>query len=461
MRRGIAATALVAGLALAATACGGGDSSDRADGPVTVTWWDTSNATKEAPTYQALIKDSRRPTRTSRSSMSTCRSTTPRTSSRPRPAATGAPDVMRTEVGWIADFAKLGYLAAARRHRRPRRPDDFLPQPVKQPSTRARPTASPCHRHPRPVLQQEAPQEGRRRGPQTLDELKTAAATIKAKTGADGYWGATQAYCVLPFLYGEGSDMVDADAKKITSTRAGVKKALRTWQSLFAAKGRSSRRHRRAYANIQDAFINGKVAMIVHGPWDITNIDKGAAFKDKANLGIAPVPAGCTAKAAPRPAAGTSPSTRARKNQRPPTVREVHELGEGPGADREEELNRCPPATPPTRRGQGRPGHRRLPGGSRQPPSRDRRSRVQLPAGSARHRAAEIAGGKESLNKGLEQRRDRHRQAGAGLHASDARVAAGSPGHGGGNRGPPACARRARAGRHGDRRRRLPEAVEP
>ena len=56
MRRGIAATALVASFALAATACGGSDSGDKADGPVTITWWDTSNATNEAPTYKALVK---------------------------------------------------------------------------------------------------------------------------------------------------------------------------------------------------------------------------------------------------------------------------------------------------------------------------------------------------------------------------------------------------------------------
>lgn len=58
MRRGIAATALVASLALAATACGGdGDSDSESGGPVTITYWDTSNATNEAPTYKALVKE--------------------------------------------------------------------------------------------------------------------------------------------------------------------------------------------------------------------------------------------------------------------------------------------------------------------------------------------------------------------------------------------------------------------
>src|SRR5436190_16426427 len=56
MRRGIVATAVAATLALAATACGG-SGGDSSDGPVTITWWDTSNATNEAPTYEALVKD--------------------------------------------------------------------------------------------------------------------------------------------------------------------------------------------------------------------------------------------------------------------------------------------------------------------------------------------------------------------------------------------------------------------
>ena len=57
--RGVTATALVAGLALAATACGGGDSSDGAGSggelSGTVTFWDTSNDAEKA-TYRKLAE---------------------------------------------------------------------------------------------------------------------------------------------------------------------------------------------------------------------------------------------------------------------------------------------------------------------------------------------------------------------------------------------------------------------
>ncbi|WP_228984625.1 extracellular solute-binding protein, partial [Streptomyces sp. DH12] len=134
--------------------------------------------------------------------------------------------------------------------------------------------------------------------PKTWDDLKKAAATIKAKTGVDGYWGSTAGYYAQPFLYGEGTDMVDAEAKKITIKSAEAKKGSSTWLSLFEGKGlHKADVTADAYAHIQDAFVNGKVASIIQGPWEITNFYKGSAFKDKNNLGIATVPAGSAGKA--------------------------------------------------------------------------------------------------------------------------------------------------------------------
>jgi arabinogalactan oligomer/maltooligosaccharide transport system substrate-binding protein len=134
--------------------------------------------------------------------------------------------------------------------------------------------------------------------PKTWDELKSDAAKIKAKTGQDGYWGSTQAYYAQSFLYGEGTDTVDASAKKITITSDAAKKAYGTWLGLYSGKGlHKADTTADAYAHIQDAFVNGKVAAIIQGPWEITNFYKGSAFTDKSNLGIATVPAGSSGKA--------------------------------------------------------------------------------------------------------------------------------------------------------------------
>ena len=110
MRRGIAATALVASLALAATACGGSDSgSDKSDGPVTLTWWDTSNATNEAPTYKALVKEFEAAHKGIRVKYVNVPFDQAQNKFDTAAGATGAPDILRSEVGWTPAFAKKGF----------------------------------------------------------------------------------------------------------------------------------------------------------------------------------------------------------------------------------------------------------------------------------------------------------------------------------------------------------------
>ena len=70
-----------------------------------LTWWDTSDATSEAPAYKELIAKSNEEYPKVRSSYETCRSTDAeevqdRGSGRP-----GAPDILRAEVGWTPEFA--------------------------------------------------------------------------------------------------------------------------------------------------------------------------------------------------------------------------------------------------------------------------------------------------------------------------------------------------------------------
>ena len=47
-----------------------------------------------------------------------------------------------------------------------------------------------------------------------------------------------------------------------------------------------------AYAAMMTAFNEGKVGMIINGPWEVNNIRNAENFGGVENLGIAPVPAG-------------------------------------------------------------------------------------------------------------------------------------------------------------------------
>ncbi|GAQ65959.1 MULTISPECIES: extracellular solute-binding protein [Streptomyces] len=300
MRRGIAATALAASIALTATACGGSDSGDSAGGPVTLTWWDTSNATNEAPTYKALVKEFEAAHKDIKVKYVNVPFDQAQNKFDTAAGATGAPDILRSEVGWTPAFAKKGFFLPLDGTEALKDQDKFQPSLIKQAQYDGKTYGVPFVTDTLALVynKQLFEKAGLTEAPKTWDDLKKAAATIKGKTGVDGYWGSTQAYYAQSFLYGDGTDTVDVPAKKITVNSPEAEKAYGTWLGLFDGKGlHKADTTADAYAHIQDAFVNGKVASIIQGPWEITNFYKGSAFKDKANLGIATVPAGTSGKA--------------------------------------------------------------------------------------------------------------------------------------------------------------------
>ncbi|MBD0837214.1 MULTISPECIES: extracellular solute-binding protein [unclassified Streptomyces] len=302
MRRGIAATALVASLALAATACGGdSDSGDKAGGPVTLTWWDTSNATNEAPTYKALVKEFEAANKNIKVKYVNVPFDQAQNKFDTAAGSKGAPDILRSEVGWTPAFAKKGFFLPLDGTEALKDESKFKPNLLEQAKYEGKTYGVPFTTDTLAlVYNKELFAKAGVKAPETWDDLKKAAATIKDKTGVDGYWGSTQAYYAQSFLHGEGTDTVDADAKKITVNSPEAKKAYGTWLELFDGKGlHKADTTADAYAHIQEAFVSGKVAAIIQGPWEITNFYKGSAFKDKNNLGIAKVPGGSAGQGAP------------------------------------------------------------------------------------------------------------------------------------------------------------------
>ncbi|RPF32995.1 extracellular solute-binding protein [Streptomyces sp. TLI_185] len=300
MRRGIAATALVASFALAATACGGSDSGSKSDGPVTITWWDTSNATNEAPTYKALVKEFEAANKGIKVKYVNVPFDQAQNKFDTAAGSKGAPDVLRSEVGWTPAFAKKGYFLPLDGTEALKDQSKFRSNLIEQAKYDGKAYGVPLVTDTLALVYNKAlfKKAGITEAPKTWDELKADAAKIDSKAKVYGYWGSTQSYYAQTFLYGEGTDTVDATAKKITVNSAPAKKAYGTWLSLFKGQGlHKADTTADAYAHIQDAFVNGKVASIIQGPWEITNFYKGSAFKDKSNLGIATVPAGSTGKA--------------------------------------------------------------------------------------------------------------------------------------------------------------------
>ncbi|MFF2744623.1 extracellular solute-binding protein [Kitasatospora sp. NPDC058048] len=302
MRRGIAASALVVALAVSMAACSSsGSSSDgKADGPVTLTYWDTSNATNEAPNYQELVKKFEAANSNVKVDFVNVPFDQAQNKLQTAMGAKGAPDVFRSEVGWTAAFAKAGYLEPLDGTPAAADTSAFQPSLIQQAKYEGKLYGVPLVTDTLGLLYNKElfTKAGITEAPKTWDELKTDAAAVKEKAGVDGFWlKAADGYYAMPFLFGEGTDTVDAAGKKITVASPEAVKAVETYKSMFTAPGTvKADVTTDAYAHMMDAFNSGKVAAIVQGPWEITNIYKGSAFADKNNLGIAAVPGGSGGK---------------------------------------------------------------------------------------------------------------------------------------------------------------------
>ncbi|MCT2590096.1 extracellular solute-binding protein [Streptomyces sp. N2-109] len=305
MRRGIGATALVAALALAATACGGDSEGGEkgADGEITgtVTYWDTSNDAEKG-TYKKIAEDFEK--KHPKVKVKYVHVNFGDANAKFKNAAggnSGAPDVMRTEVAWVADFANLSYLAPLDGTPALDNEDDYLKAAAGSTKFEGKTYAVPQVTDTLGLFyNKKLLKEAGVEVPASLDALKTASAKIKKETGATGlYLRGDDPYWFLPYLYGEGGDLVDVKSKKITVDDGPGAKALAAMKDLVDSKAAVSDANN-GQENGLKAFKDGDVAMMVDGPWDIAGALEGKEFKDKSNFGVAPVPAGSAGQAAPQ-----------------------------------------------------------------------------------------------------------------------------------------------------------------
>ncbi|MFG2176160.1 extracellular solute-binding protein [Streptomyces niveus] len=306
MRRGITATALAATLALAATACGGDEETAAKSGSGeltgTVTWWDTSTVGSEDKVFKKLAEDFE----AKHKGVDVKYVNVPfgEAQNKFKNAAgsgSGAPDVIRSEVAWTPEFADLGYLAPLDGTAALKDEKDFVPQAAASTKYDGKTYAVPQVIDSLGIFyNKKLFKDAGVEVPKTIDELKTVSKAIKDKTGKTGmYLRGDDAYWFLSFLYGEGGDLVDAKGKAVTvDSPAGVK-AMEVVKDLVDS-GAAKTDATDGWENMQAAFKGGDVAMMINGPWAIADTYAGPQFKDKANLGVAPVPAGSAGQGAPQ-----------------------------------------------------------------------------------------------------------------------------------------------------------------
>ncbi len=149
MRRGIAATALVAALGVTLAACGSDSGSDnggsKGSGELsgTVTWWDTSTVGSEDKVFKKAAEDfTKKHPKVTVKYVNVPFGEAQNKFKNAAQSGSGAPDVIRSEVAWTPEFADLGYLAPLDGTAALKNADDFSTRPPPPPSTTARPTRS-------------------------------------------------------------------------------------------------------------------------------------------------------------------------------------------------------------------------------------------------------------------------------------------------------------------------------
>ncbi|MFI8516656.1 extracellular solute-binding protein [Streptomyces sp. NPDC085481] len=308
MRRGIAATALVAALGVTLAACGSGDDSSgggsKSSGELsgTVTWWDTSTVGSEDKVFKKIAEDfTKKHPKVTVKYVNVPFGDAQNKFKNAAQSGSGAPDVIRSEVAWTPDFANLGYLAPLDGTAALKDDKDFLQQAAASTKYNGKTYAVPQVIDSMGIFyNKKIFKDAGVEVPKTVDELKSVSAKIKQKTGKTGlYLRGDDAYWFLSFLYGEGGDLVNADAKTVTVDNPAGVKAMKVVKDLVDS-GAAKTDATDGWNNMQTAFKDGKVAMMINGPWAVADTYAGKEFADKANLGIAPVPAGSAGQGAPQ-----------------------------------------------------------------------------------------------------------------------------------------------------------------
>ncbi|PXY38251.1 extracellular solute-binding protein [Prauserella flavalba] len=312
-RRFTALTA-VAAVSLTLAACGGDGGSDQADAARqaaedpqsvtgTVTWWDTSDATNEAPAFRELVErfEQKYP------NIDVDYVNVPfdgaddkfKTAAQ---AGDGAPDVMRADVGWTPTFAALGYLQPLDGTPALKGSDDYLSTPMRSNTYEGKTYGVPEVTDTLGLLynKEHFARAGITEPPKTWDDLRTAARKLEqAIPGTTGVFLNADAYFLLPFIYGQGGDVVDMQSQQISIDSPEVTAAVETVRDLTAEGTGATDTSANKYTNMLNGFKGGTTSMMINGPWAVSDVLTGKAFADPENLGVATVPAGPKGQAGP------------------------------------------------------------------------------------------------------------------------------------------------------------------
>jgi arabinogalactan oligomer/maltooligosaccharide transport system substrate-binding protein len=208
-------------------------------------------------------------------------------------AAGNAPDVIRAEIAWTPEFADLGYLLDITDMVSDADKADYLAAPFAYNKYDGKiwgipqVTDAPALLYNKALLRQ----AGYQAPPATLAEMEKVVADVKSKLGIEGFYMRGDSYWLQCFIWAFGGGLID-DSRRVLINNpqsiAGLQYVLDHKGKLFPGDIDFAN----DYGNAMALFKDGKVAMIINGPWATADVLSGEAFRESANLGVAPFPKG-------------------------------------------------------------------------------------------------------------------------------------------------------------------------
>jgi arabinogalactan oligomer/maltooligosaccharide transport system substrate-binding protein len=214
-------------------------------------------------------------------------------------AAGKAPDILRSDVGWVTQFASLRYLLPIDSYVSQSDLSDYLAAPLSYDKYNGHLYGLPQVTDFLALLYNKAElaKAGITSPPATMHDFEADANKIvQSKAAKYGFETSGASYYVLPFLWAFGGGMIDPNNNILVNNAGSVAGLtfllkLQNKDKVMPPKVDLSN----GYNNMVNDFKSGETAMIFEGPWEVSNILTGAAFtSNTSNLGIAGIPTGPT-----------------------------------------------------------------------------------------------------------------------------------------------------------------------
>ena len=277
---------MLAAMGLTSLASSGAEGSD-------VVFWHTMN-TEETKTLESIVKEFEKENPGTKVKIQNVPFSDAQNKYKISAQAGKAPDVLRSEIAWIAEFANIGLLEEIKLSEADQK--DFLKVPQSYAFWEGKnygiPQVTDCLAL---LYNKRIFREKKVTIPLTMEELAQTGKILsspKEKKWAlsfnpAGYWAQIFIWSFGGgLIWGEDSSIHIADPESIQGIQFMI--------DLMQVYGVSPKEMDfvNGYNNMMTGFKQGRYAMIINGPWATSDALNGEEFKDPENLGVAIIPKG-------------------------------------------------------------------------------------------------------------------------------------------------------------------------